>query len=311
MAKSFDNKKALRFVITLGTGKFGSSNNDQITLQGFRASVDIDKAGGVQMGTLRAKIYGVSQSDMNTCTSFTMQAPRDGGYLYQPNTVEVFAIDGDVETLVFAGNIVNAPLPPGADGALWRKAMETRVLPALEAFRPELVFVSAGFDAHRADPLADMALEDADYAWAAVALKEAAALSAKGRIVASLEGGYDLRALGSATAAFVGAGGSIQVSVAYSNGIDALAVKSVLTPKASLETDGMEGTGAGAAWEEWLAHCRPRLLKGKTPQQIAAAWMFERKRPPAFTVAQAVESLAASEAVGQARQAIEGRQARA
>lgn len=68
---------------------------------------------------------------------------------------------------------------------------------------------------------------------------------------------------------------------------------------------------AGAAWEEWLAHCRPRLLKGKTPQQIAAAWMFERKRPPAFTVAQAVESLAASEAVGQARQAIEGRQARA
>ena len=108
MATSFENKKALRFVITLGTGKFGSSNNDQITLQGFRASVDIDKAGGVQMGTLRAKIYGVSQSDMNTCTSFTMQAPRDGGYLYQPNTVEVFAIDGPVETLVFAGNIVNA-----------------------------------------------------------------------------------------------------------------------------------------------------------------------------------------------------------
>ena len=108
MAKSFDNKKALRFVITLGTGKFGSSNNEQITLQGFRASVDIDKAGGVQMGTLRAKIYGVSQSDMNTCTSFTMQAPRDGGYLYQPNTVEVFAIDGTAETLIFAGNIVNA-----------------------------------------------------------------------------------------------------------------------------------------------------------------------------------------------------------
>lgn len=108
MATSFENKKALRFVITLGTGKFGSSNNDQITLQGFRASVDIDKAGGVQMGTLLAKIYGVSQSDMNTCTSFTMQAPRDGGYLYQPNTVEVFAVDGDVETLVFAGNIVNA-----------------------------------------------------------------------------------------------------------------------------------------------------------------------------------------------------------
>lgn len=108
MTTSFSNKKALRFVITLSTGKFGSSNNDRITLQGFRASVDIDKTGGVQMGTLRAKIYGVSESDVNSITSFTMQAPVNGGYLYQPNTVEVYAIDGDVETLVFAGNIVNA-----------------------------------------------------------------------------------------------------------------------------------------------------------------------------------------------------------
>lgn len=108
MTNTFSNKKALRFVITLSTGKFGSSNNDRITLQGFRASVDIEKTGGVQMGTLRAKIYGVSQSDMNSITSFTMQAPVNGGYLYQPNTVEVYAIDGDVETLVFAGNIVNA-----------------------------------------------------------------------------------------------------------------------------------------------------------------------------------------------------------
>lgn len=101
------------------------------------------------------------------------------------------------------GNVVNAPLPPGADGALWRKAMETRVLPALEAYAPELVLVSAGFDAHRADPLAEMALEDADFAWAADALREIATASAGGRIVASLEGGYDLRALASASRAFV------------------------------------------------------------------------------------------------------------
>ena len=106
---SFSEKKQLRFVITLGTGSFDAAGKyDQITLQGFRASVDIDKAGGVQMGTLRAKIYGVSQSDMNTCTSFTMQAPKDGGYTYQPNTVKVYAIDGTAESLVFAGNIVNA-----------------------------------------------------------------------------------------------------------------------------------------------------------------------------------------------------------
>jgi len=55
---SFSNKKQLRFVITLGTGKFGSSNNDTVTLQGFRAIAEIDKAGGMMMGTLKAKIYG-------------------------------------------------------------------------------------------------------------------------------------------------------------------------------------------------------------------------------------------------------------
>lgn len=100
---SFSDKKELRFVITLGTGKFGSSNNDQIILQGFRALVDIDKAGGMMMGTLRAKIYGVSQADMNSATTLQW---KPGSLI--PNTVEVFAIDGTAETLVFAGNIVNA-----------------------------------------------------------------------------------------------------------------------------------------------------------------------------------------------------------
>lgn len=100
---SFENKKALRFVITLGTGKFGSSNNDTITLQGFRATADIDKAGGMMMGTLRAKIYGVKQADMNSVTTLQWKP----GTLI-PNTVEVYAIDGAAETLVFAGNIVNA-----------------------------------------------------------------------------------------------------------------------------------------------------------------------------------------------------------
>lgn len=100
---SFENKKALRFVITLGTGKFGSSDNDTITLQGFRASADIDKAGGMMMGTLRAKIYGVNQQDMNSVTTLQW---KPGTRI--ANTVEVYAIDGAAETLVFAGNIVNA-----------------------------------------------------------------------------------------------------------------------------------------------------------------------------------------------------------
>jgi len=99
---SYENKKDLKFIITLGTGTFGSNSKDQVIIQGFRASVNIDKAGGVQMGTLRAKIYGVKQSDMNSVTTV--------GYRVEilPSVIEVFAIDGPIETLVFGGNIVNA-----------------------------------------------------------------------------------------------------------------------------------------------------------------------------------------------------------
>lgn len=97
------NKKRLKFIITLGTGKFGASDNDQITLEGYRAIADIDKAGGMMMGTLRARIYGVTQDDMNSITTLQWK-PQE----IIPNTVEVYAIDGNTETLVFAGNIVNA-----------------------------------------------------------------------------------------------------------------------------------------------------------------------------------------------------------
>lgn len=100
---SFANKKQLRFVITLGTSTFDGGQNNQLILQGFRAVVDIDKAGGMMMGTLRAKIYGVSQSAMNSIT--TLQAKPNG---LIANTIEVYAIDGDVETHVYSGNIVNA-----------------------------------------------------------------------------------------------------------------------------------------------------------------------------------------------------------
>ena len=99
------------------------------------------------------------------------------------------------------GNVVNAPLPAGAGSAEWRRAMEERVLPALDAFAPELILVSAGFDAHKADPLAQMELETEDFAWAGQRLKELALRHCKGKLVSTLEGGYDLGALaGSATA---------------------------------------------------------------------------------------------------------------
>jgi acetoin utilization deacetylase AcuC-like enzyme len=107
-----------------------------------------------------------------------------------------------------ADNIVNAPLAAGSDGLVWRRAMERTVLPALDAFAPELILVSAGFDAHKADPLANLGLDESDYAWCASALKELAQAHSGGRIVSTLEGGYDLAALGRSTAAYVSALGN-------------------------------------------------------------------------------------------------------
>lgn len=101
------------------------------------------------------------------------------------------------------GNIMNVPLAPGTDGAGFRHAMETRVLPAFEAFGPELILVSAGFDAHRADPLAGLALEAEDFAWITARLCDLAARQCQGRLVSCLEGGYDLDALAQSVAAHV------------------------------------------------------------------------------------------------------------
>ncbi len=98
-----------------------------------------------------------------------------------------------------AGNVVNAPLPPGADGARFLAAWAGTILPALVRFGPELVIVSAGFDAHRADPLAGLALEDGDFAAVTRLILQAAG----GRLVSVLEGGYDLAALGASAAAHV------------------------------------------------------------------------------------------------------------
>jgi len=103
------------------------------------------------------------------------------------------------------GNIVNVPLASGTDGAGFRRAFEQHVVPALDAFAPELVMISAGFDAHAHDPLAGLQLQDDDFAWVTSALAEIARRHAKGRIVSTLEGGYDLDALARSAAAHVGA----------------------------------------------------------------------------------------------------------
>ena len=102
-----------------------------------------------------------------------------------------------------ANNIVNAPLPPGTDGPGFRAAWENIILPELDRFAPGLLIVSAGFDAHKADPLAQLRLDTADYTWITEQLLAVAAMHCNGRIVSLLEGGYDLNALAASAAAHV------------------------------------------------------------------------------------------------------------
>ena len=99
--------------------------------------------------------------------------------------------------------IVNAPLRPGDGGTAFRAAFETRILPRVSEFRPELVIISAGFDAHMRDPLANINLAEADFIWATQKLMDLADSCAGGRVVSLLEGGYDLQALGNSVAAHV------------------------------------------------------------------------------------------------------------
>ena len=102
-----------------------------------------------------------------------------------------------------SGHIINTPLPAGTDSAGFRAAVVEHWLPALQAFRPQMLFISAGFDAHREDDMAGMALADADYGWVTQELKTLAEESAQGRIVSVLEGGYALSALGRSAAAHI------------------------------------------------------------------------------------------------------------
>ncbi|HEV7325376.1 MAG TPA: histone deacetylase family protein [Bosea sp. (in: a-proteobacteria)] len=101
------------------------------------------------------------------------------------------------------GTIVNAPLRAGDGTDVFRDAFESAILPRLAAFAPDLVIISAGFDAHWRDPLANINLKEADFAWATQKLMEIADRHAGGRLVSILEGGYDLEGLSKSTAAHV------------------------------------------------------------------------------------------------------------
>lgn len=100
-------------------------------------------------------------------------------------------------------NIVNCPLPAGADGEPFRAAMTDTILPALRTFDPDILFISAGFDAHARDPMANMRLTVADFVWATEELLKVADEHCEGRLVSVLEGGYDVVALAACVSAHI------------------------------------------------------------------------------------------------------------
>ena len=104
-----------------------------------------------------------------------------------------------------AGNIINVPLPAGTDGKVFREKYREIILPAVQKFKPQLILISAGFDAHRDDPLASLRLVEDDYRWLSEELVKIAGESCNGRIISTLEGGYNLKALAASVAAHVSA----------------------------------------------------------------------------------------------------------
>jgi acetoin utilization deacetylase AcuC-like enzyme len=129
---------------------------------------------------------------------------RDPGLFYaSSHQWPCYPGTGRAEERGVAANIVNMPLAPGSKGAVFREAWERSGLPALRRFAPELLIVSAGFDAHKDDPLAQLRLDETDFAWITEQLLLAAEASCGGRIVSVLEGGYDLAALAASAGAHV------------------------------------------------------------------------------------------------------------
>ena len=128
----------------------------------------------------------------------------DPTVMYQStHQMPLFPGTGAVNEAGEHNQIVNAPLRPGDGGERFRAAFETRLLPRLRDFKPDLVIISAGFDAHRRDPLANLQLVEEDFRWATLKLMEVAGAVANNRVVSLLEGGYDLEGLAGSVAAHV------------------------------------------------------------------------------------------------------------
>jgi acetoin utilization deacetylase AcuC-like enzyme len=116
---------------------------------------------------------------------------------------ESFPGTGHPDDTGVAGNILNVVLPPGSASEPWRKAVTERVIPAIRAFKPDLLMISAGFDAHASDPMAHMRLTTEDFSWVTHEICKLAQEICGGRVVSVLEGGYDLKSLTVSCAAHV------------------------------------------------------------------------------------------------------------
>jgi acetoin utilization deacetylase AcuC-like enzyme len=129
--------------------------------------------------------------------------PHPGLFYASSHQFPCFPGTGSIDERGGSNNILNVPLAPGATGADFRDAWEHIILPALDAFAPELLIVSAGFDAHKLDPLAQLRLETGDFRWVTERLLDTARRHCNSRLVSLLEGGYDLDALAACSAAHV------------------------------------------------------------------------------------------------------------
>jgi acetoin utilization deacetylase AcuC-like enzyme len=110
---------------------------------------------------------------------------------------------GDASERGATSNILNRPLAPGSGGAEFRDAYKEGILPALERFAPDFILISAGFDGHRGDPLANLSLTEDDFAWITREVCSLAKRVCAGRVVSLLEGGYDREALAASATAHV------------------------------------------------------------------------------------------------------------
>ena len=163
----------------------------------------------IAVGALRARVahqlqrIAVIDFDVHHGNGTQAAFEADDGLLYASTHQSPLYPGTGSASETGVGNIVNVPLRPMAGSSQFRIGMTQRILPALEAFRPELLLISAGFDAHRCDPLAQLLLDEEDYIWITEKLIEIAYRHAGGRLVSALEGGYDLAALGASAAAHI------------------------------------------------------------------------------------------------------------